>query len=124
MNLTKILNPIVAAWKFVASYPALTAGVFQVIIIVATQLGFHLTTDQLASLAGTVAVVFGILVHAGVIPVTKVDNVKAGLKPTLKGQASVLTTPLDPATIVPAVRYTGEPDPENVSPPTRTPFGN
>jgi hypothetical protein len=77
----KVLNLVVATWQLVAKYPALTAAVFQVIVLAGTQVGLHLTTTQLSSLAGTVAVVFGILVHAGVIPVTKVDNVKAGVKP-------------------------------------------
>lgn len=79
----KVLNLIVAIWRLVAKYPALSAGVFNVIILAGTQIGLHLTTAQLSTLAGTVAAVFAVLVHAGVIPVTKVANVKAGVKPTV-----------------------------------------
>jgi uncharacterized membrane protein len=85
----KVLNVAVGAWKLIARYPALTAGVFQVIIIVGAKIGLHLTADQLATVAGVVAAVFGLLVHAGVIPVSKVANVKAGLKPTVPGSVEV-----------------------------------
>ena len=43
--------------------------------------------------AAAAAGVFGILVHMGVIPVAKVDNVNAGIKPTVPAEPSVLVTP-------------------------------
>lgn len=120
----KILDLIVATWKLVAKYPALTAAVFQVIVIAGTQVGLHLTTAQLSSLAGTVAVVFGILVHAGVIPVTKVANVQAGLKPDVP-KGVVVATPETDAKPAEPVTYTATmPSPvlvaEPVSEPART----
>jgi hypothetical protein len=98
----KIIDLAVSTWKLVASYPALTAGVFQVIIIAGAQIGWQLTTPQLSTLAGTVAAVFAILVHMGVIPVTKVANVKAGLKPDVpKGVVAVGTgAQIDPKPVV------------------------
>ena len=89
----KLLNAAVSVWKLVARYPALSAGLSQVVILIAAQVGLSLTTTQLASIAGVVATIFAVLVHAGVIPVTKVDNVQVGIKPVIQGQASVLSTP-------------------------------
>ena len=89
----------VALWKLVARYPAISAGLFQIVMVLGAAFGLHLTTTQLASGASFIAALFGLLVHAGVIPITKVDNVQAGVKPTVKGQASVLTTPIDPNSI-------------------------
>lgn len=87
----KLLNMVVAVWKLVAKYPALSAGLSQVIILIAAQLGLSLTTTQLASVAGVVATLFAVAVSAGVIPVTKVANVKAGLKPTVPVNVVVAT---------------------------------
>ena len=79
----KIINLVVALWQFVARYPALTAGLFNIIIVCGAQVGLHLTNAQLTTVAGTTVTVFALLVHAGVIPVTKVSNVKAGVKTTV-----------------------------------------
>lgn len=76
-------------WKLVSRYPAVTAGISNVIIIVAAAFGLHLTAGELATTASIVAAVFGALVHAGVIPVTKAANVKAGLKPTVPNTVTV-----------------------------------
>lgn len=88
----KIVNLVAAIWTVIAKYPAVTAGLFNVIIIAGAQVGLHLTSPQLASLAGCVAGVFALLVHIGVIPVTKVANVKAGIKPTVPN--AVVTAPV------------------------------
>lgn len=85
----KFFNLVVMVWKLVARYPALSAGVAQIIILVGTKIGLHLTTEQLTTLAGIIAAVFALLVHSGVIPVTKVANVKAGLKPTVPAAVEV-----------------------------------
>jgi len=85
----KVVSLIVAIWQLVARYPAVTAGVFQVIIVAGAAVGLNLTTAELASIAGLVASVFAVLVHAGVIPVTKVSNVKAGVKPTVPSAVEV-----------------------------------
>lgn len=90
----KALNVAVTVWRAVAKYPALTAAVFQVIIIVAAKFGLHLTAAQLTSVAGVIAAGFGVLVHMGVIPVTKVDNVKAGVKPSVP--TGVIAVGIDP----------------------------
>ena len=96
-KLSQSVGLTVALWRLVARYPAVSSGIFQVIVVLGAAFGLHLTTTQLASGASFIAAVFGLLVHAGVIPVTKVDNVKAGIKPAVKGKASVLSTPMDGA---------------------------
>lgn len=115
----KLLNAAVSVWKLVARYPALSAGLSQVVILIAAQVGLSLTTTQLASIAGVVATIFAVLVHAGVIPVTKVDNVQVGLKPVIQGQASVLSTPdVGQPNVVPNVE-----SPVTDVPTGRSPFG-
>jgi hypothetical protein len=97
----KFLNIFVAAWQLVAKNPPLTAAVFNVLIIAGATVGLHLDTNELATVCGVVAVVFGLLVRAGVIPVAKVSNVKAGLKSTVPDGMSVAAAvpevPLDVA---------------------------
>lgn len=61
-------------WKLVAHYPAATAAIANVIIVVAADLGFHLTVTELTTVASIVAVVFGALVHSGVVPLVKVKG--------------------------------------------------
>ena len=85
----KVLGTVVTVWRLIARYPALSAGLFQVIILVGAQFGLHMTTAQLTSVAGTIAAIFGLLVHMGVIPVTKVANVRAGIKPTVPSDVAV-----------------------------------
>jgi hypothetical protein len=80
---TKLGDAAIAVWKLVARYPALSAGLANALIVIGSYLGFNLTTAQLTTVAGVVATVFGVLVHMGVIPITKVANVKAGLVPTV-----------------------------------------
>lgn len=115
----KILNAVVGIWTLIARYPAASAAIGNIVVVLAASFGLHFSVDQLAATAAIVAGVFGVLVHAGVIPVTKVDNVKAGLVPTIKGKASVLDTPMAGQSDAKAVNV---PDP--LSPTTRTPFGN
>jgi hypothetical protein len=93
-KLLKVVSVVAAVWAVIARYPAVSAGLFQVIVVLGAAFGLHLTTAQLGSGASFIAAVFGVLVHMGVIPVTKVDNVRVGLKPAVKGQASMLTTPM------------------------------
>jgi hypothetical protein len=90
----KILNAVVGIWTLIAKYPAAAAAIGNIVVVLGASFGLHFSVDQLAATAAIVAGVFGILVHAGVIPVTKVDNVKAGISPTIKGKASVLSTPM------------------------------
>lgn len=85
----KLVNITVAVWQLIAKNPPLTAAVFNVLIIAGASIGLHLSTDELASVCGVVAVVFGLLVRAGVIPVAKVSNVKAGLKSTVPDTVEV-----------------------------------
>jgi hypothetical protein len=98
---------------------AAAAALGNIVVVLAASFGLHLSVDQLAATAAVVAGIFGVLVHAGVIPVTKVDNVKAGLVPTIKGKASVLDSPMVGQS---DAKMANTPDP--LSPTTRTPFGN
>ena len=61
-------------WKLVAHYPAATAAVANVIIVVAATFGLHLNATELATVASIVAAVFGALVHSGVVPLVKVKG--------------------------------------------------
>lgn len=104
MNPVKLISGVVTVWKLVAKYPAISAGLAQVAVLIGAQFGLHLTTGQLASFAGAIAGIFALLVHAGVIPVTKVDNVKAGLKPTVPADVAVADAkPVTEATPTPTV---------------------
>ena len=85
----KLFALLAGIWQLAAKYPAMTAGVSNVVIIAGATVGLHLTTAELASIASAVAAVFAVLVHAGVIPVTKVSNVKAGVKPTVPSAVEV-----------------------------------
>ena len=75
-------NLAVTIWKTVAKYPAVSAGLANVLIVLGSYVGLNLTTGQLTTLATAIAAIFGVLVHIGVIPVTNVDGVKAGFKAT------------------------------------------
>ena len=74
---------VAAVWSLIARYPAVSAGLFQIVVVLGAAFGLHLTTTQLASGASFIAALFGLLVHAGVIPITKVGNVNAGVKTTV-----------------------------------------
>lgn len=67
-NLIKDVAIVAAIWRLVARYPAATAAVGNIIIVLATGFGLHLTGAELATFASVVAAVFGALVHANVIP--------------------------------------------------------
>ena len=80
--------------------------------------GLDLTAAQLASGASFIAALFGLLVSAGVIPVTKVANVKAGLKSTVPHDVVVATpevaakpAPVQPVAKLPFVIETPPADP-------------
>lgn len=116
----KVVNVAIGIWPLIAKYPAVTAGLFNVLIIVGAHFGLHLTTDELTSLAGTLAAVTAVLVHAGVIPVTKVANVKAGLKPTVPADSYAdvpnhYTAPVTPEVPIVMSAGDGRPVPNQVS---------
>lgn len=131
----KVVGLVVALWGIVAKYPALSAGLANIIIVAGAQVGLHLSTAELASIAGAAAALFGVLVTAGVIPVTKVANVKAGLGnkvpdagAILVGTGAVVTAPEPPEPVTytptePVPVLTPEPVSEPVSPkPEPKPF--
>lgn len=102
----------VKVWKLVARYPAVSAGLTNVAIVLGSYLGLDLTATQLTTVATAVAAVFGVLVTIGVIPVTNVDGVKAGLK-AMPGEIvyvppeSVPTQPYAGVSTLPAEGSTG-----------------
>lgn len=113
----KIISLVVTLWKLVARYPALSAGLFNIIIVAGAQVGLTLTTAQLTGLASAVAAIFGVLVTAGVIPVTKVANVKAGLRPTVPVGVSVASVEGNAKPVVVAPAPVPAPEPTVVATP-------
>lgn len=88
-KLIQVLSIAAVVWKLVARYPAAVAAIGNMLVVVGAAVGLHLTTGELATVASVIAGVFGVLVHAGVIPVTKAANVKAGVKPTVPNVVTV-----------------------------------
>jgi hypothetical protein len=84
----------IAIWSVISKYPAVSAGLVNIAVVVGAKVGLNLSATTLVEVAGAAAAILAILVHMGVIPVTKVDNVKAGIAPTVKGKASMLSTPM------------------------------
>lgn len=80
-KLARLLTVASVIWKLVAHYPAATAAVFNVIIVIGAAFGLHFTPEQLATTASIVAVIFGALVHENVIPMSKVKKDSAEPKP-------------------------------------------
>jgi hypothetical protein len=110
---------VVAIWNVIAKYPAVSAGLVNIAVVVGAKVGLNLSATSLVEVAGAAAAILAVLVHMGVIPVTKVDNVKAGIAPTVKGKASVLDTPANGAEVNIDNRLLVPP----LTPPTRNPFG-
>lgn len=79
-KLSQVNGAVAAIWHVIARYPAVSAGLANVVIVIAAKFGLHLSANQVVETATATATILGILVHMGVIPVTKVDNVKSGLK--------------------------------------------
>lgn len=73
-KVARLLSYASAAWRLIARFPAATAAIANVIIVVAAAFGLHLNTAELATVASVVAAVFGALVHAGVVPLVKVKG--------------------------------------------------
>ncbi len=111
--MSKVLNSVVGIWKVVARYPAAAAAIANIVVVLGASFGLHFSVDQLATTAAIVAGVFGVLVHAGVIPVTKIQNVAAGVKPIKTGTAAMLSVPM-----------AGEVKSAKLADPVRYPFGN
>ena len=119
----KVFGLFVAVWGIVAKYPALSAGLANIIIVAGAQVGLHLSAAELASIAGAVAALFGVLVTAGVIPVTKVSNVKAGLGnkvpsggAVLEGTGAVVSPPKPVPPVVVDTHATYHPEPVTEAP--------
>jgi hypothetical protein len=70
-----------AIWGVIARYPAVSAGLANIAVVVGTKFGLNLNATQVTEVAGAAAAILAILVHAGVIPVAKVQNVNAGIAP-------------------------------------------
>lgn len=94
-KLSQVNGAVAAIWHVIARYPAVSAGLANIVIVIAAKFGLHLSANQVVETATAAAAILGILVHMGVIPVTKVQNVSAGVKPTVTGKDSVLHAPVD-----------------------------
>jgi hypothetical protein len=110
----------IAIWNVIAKYPAVSAGLVNIAVVVGAKIGLNLSATTLVEVAGAAAAILAVLVHMGVIPVTKVDNVKAGIAPTVKGKASMLNTPADGDEVNTDNRMLLPPP---ITPQTRNPFG-
>jgi hypothetical protein len=64
-------NVISALRNIVKGYPALTAGLANVVIVLAARWGIHVTADQLAGLGAAVAAILAGIIHASVSPTQK-----------------------------------------------------
>ena len=112
----------IAIWNVIAKYPAVSAGLVNIAVVVGAKVGLNLSATTLVEVAGAAAAILAVLVHMGVIPVTKVDNVKAGIAPSVKGKASVLSTPMAYGDEVNTDNRLLLPPPP-LAPTTRNPFG-
>lgn len=67
--MTKVLA---AVHQLFATYPALSAALVNIAVIVAAYLGLPLTGAELVYLVGVVTTLFGVIVHSNVVPLAKV----------------------------------------------------
>lgn len=64
-----------------ATYPALSAALVNIAVIVAAYFGLPLTGAELVYLVGVVTTLFGVIVHSNVVPLIKANAPTAVLAP-------------------------------------------
>lgn len=67
---------IKAAFGLLKMYPAMSAALLNVGVMLAGYLGLHITPDQLVYYIGVSMVLFGAIVHSNVKPLAKIDPPK------------------------------------------------
>jgi membrane protein YdbS with pleckstrin-like domain len=75
MNRLAQIGPAVV--NILRTYPALSAALLNIAVVCAGYFGLHVTGDQLIYVGGVVTVLFGTLVHMGVIPIAKLAKASA-----------------------------------------------
>lgn len=62
-------------WKILKCYPALSAALVNVGVVLLSYFGFHVSGDQLIYIAGLAAALLGVVVHSNVTPVAKLNSI-------------------------------------------------
>jgi predicted tellurium resistance membrane protein TerC len=70
--IAQVYKAIVAALK---AYPAVSMMILNILVVVAAHFGFHVTPDQLMSIAVVAAGFVGVIVHNAVTPNSRVPKV-------------------------------------------------
>jgi hypothetical protein len=71
VNVGKLFSGIALAFR---TYPALLLAALNIGVVVAAHFGYHVTTDQLASIAVTASAFVGVIVHNAVTPNVRVQT--------------------------------------------------
>ena len=82
----KFFNVVAGLYKVLVKYPAIAAGLANIVVVAAATFGFHLTSDQVVTAVSFTAAVTAVLVHAGVTPLheAKKGNVPEKVKQAVK----------------------------------------
>ncbi len=88
MNVAQLYAGFVTALK---TYPAVAMMLINVAVILAAHLGWHVSTDQMASIAVVAAGFVGVVVHNAVIP-----NIRANAQTSLMATPHVAEESLPP----------------------------
>lgn len=73
--MTKLVSALASIQKLLKDYPALSAALVNVGVVLAAYFGLHITADQLVGFVAVANVLFGIIVHSNVTPVNKLNSV-------------------------------------------------
>lgn len=71
MSVSKLAAAFEAIKTFLSHEPAILAAVLNICVAVAAYFGLHITGNQLIYVVGVATALFGALVRAGVIPLSK-----------------------------------------------------
>lgn len=73
--MSKVVDYAVKGKAFLAKYPALSAALVSFGVFVAGYFGLNISGDTLVAVVGVLDAVFGMAVHAKVVPLAKVEPV-------------------------------------------------
>jgi len=72
------MNKMVAVFtgirEILVTYPALSAALVNVAVVVLSYFGLHITGPNLIYIAGVVTTLFGVIVHSNVTPIAKLKD--------------------------------------------------
>jgi anti-sigma factor RsiW len=69
--MNKLYSAASGIYGLLLRYPAVSAALANIAVVMAATFGFHLTADQVVTTVSFTAALTGVLVHAGVIPMHK-----------------------------------------------------